>query len=217
MALLLSNSEIIAIIFGCLGFLISIVSILRTSVKGPIFVIPYVELQEDWNVKDNGTAYCAIKPLIQNIGDRMSYLIINQIELYAYVNDSIFKSIQTEGLPEQNPYQTQSQSPKRFTVVLPKKSKGWKYGFLIISGEYTNHKGKLKPCSFEYDLFPKTREKFFYLDHHYPESRKLTFTELLKKRPRSFFSQFSIEEIEPLNKEEFESVRKKIKKMLKKN
>ena len=139
-------TAIIATVVGGLGFVFSIIDFFwtkhRTQVRGPEFVIPYIELVNDWGVKTDGTTYCVIKPLIQNIGDRMSYFRIINI-LFQLTKDYDYTSSEIEPLQWSSAFQAQQQVPKKFVIKVDPRAKDWVDGNILIFSDYTNHKGEL--------------------------------------------------------------------------
>ncbi|MHA1346871.1 MAG: hypothetical protein ACTSVO_15285 [Candidatus Heimdallarchaeaceae archaeon] len=215
--LVLETAVIVAIVFGSLGFIISVVSILRTRVKGPIFVIPLVELETTWGVKTNdGRTFISIKPLIQNIGDRMSYLNIISIDLHVTVDNETSSSNSAEDLPFQGQFQSQTQTPKSFTIYMPKEAEEWDYGLLKIDGQYTDHKGNLKSFSFSYNLIPEARQKIFYHGRTMKVQISRNFADLVRRVSRNIPHDAEIRTIEPIDKKLIKNRQKVVEKNLKK-
>ena len=150
---------IIAFVTLLISFLFALLNYIftkrRTRIRGPEFVIPLIEMTEQWGTRNDGTNYCRIKPLIQNIGDRMSFIRIKTM-LLQLTKDWDYTSKDVEGLPWEMAFQAQTQTPKAFVINVDKKAKGWRYGSLIIFGEYTNHLGEI---NHRYWFFHITEEK----------------------------------------------------------
>jgi len=147
----------------------------RTKVRGPEFVIPYVEIETPYAVKQDKekTPYCTIIPLIQNIGDRMSYLLIQEIimaipvVMQAKGTDVVTFTVGSVlSLPEKMQFTPQHQVPKGFTIdfdpVLDHTVKAWKEAYLAILGVYTNQKGKMEVLAWGFKLERIANKKLFF-------------------------------------------------------
>lgn len=139
--------SLVGFIAAFLGFVLGLVNLWytreKTKVRGPKINIPYVEIDE---IKEKRSETgVTINFLFQNVGDRMTFLIIKRITIKR-INDGenqkpvIFHpEIDEEGMM----FPPQSQSMKKFTIKVPLTKEELTNSILAIHTIYTDHVGKL--------------------------------------------------------------------------
>ena len=139
--------SLVGFITAFLGFVLGLVNLWytreKTKVRGPKINIPYVEFDEIKEKKSK--TGIVINFLFQNVGDRMTFLIIKRITIKGKNETDDQKpvifhpEIDEEGLM----FPSESQSIKKFNLNLPLSREELTESILSIHTIYTDHVGKL--------------------------------------------------------------------------
>lgn len=139
--------SLVGFVAAFLGFVLGIINLLytrdRTRVRGPKINIPYIEFDE---IKEKRSETgVTLNILFQNVGDRMTFLIIKRITIKQEVaaeseKPIIFQPlIDDEGLM----FSPQSQKIKEFNIKVPLSRDRLVNSILTIHTTYTDHIGNL--------------------------------------------------------------------------
>ena len=139
--------SLVGFIIAFLGSILGIVNLVytreRTKVIGPKINIPYVEF-EDLKEGKSGTGL-RLTILFQNVGDRVSFVMIRRITLKQVLGDKEQKSIIVQPSIDEDGlmFQAQSQIVKSYDMKVPLTREELKDSEVMVATIYTDHIGNL--------------------------------------------------------------------------
>ncbi len=182
--------SLVSFIVALFGSVLGLVNIWyireRTKAKGPKMNIPYIEFDEITEKKaETGVT---INVLFQNVGDRMTFLVIKRITIKKDIDEEVRKPVilQPEIDEEGLMFPPQSQKVKKFDIKIPLSRDNLIDSDVMIHTIFTDHIGNLLEKGWKFEIDSELVGNLVYVW----KKEKI----LKKEQKRIDFSEKSIEQ-----------------------